>query len=636
MNFFEKQAQARRSTTWLVVLFTLAVVAIVAAIDFIVVLLFAGYDAEQPAADPVALGPMIAAASLATLAVIGVSALYRTLRLRSGGRVVAESMGATPVPPDPKTLELQRLRNVVEEMSIASGVPVPALYVMENEAGINAFAAGYGPSDAVIAVTRGCLEQLDRDELQGVIAHEYSHVLNGDMRLNIRLMGLLFGILSLTVLGRILARVRGGDRRGNQLAILGLGLIVIGAIGLFFARWIKAGVSRQREYLADASAVQFTRQTRGLAGALKKIAGYGEGSRLQHPDTEEVSHMLFASGLASRLFATHPPIEARIRLLDPAFTPQARRAPRPAARPAAAPEADTAFAGGVQAPAAMAEPAPQAGATPGVGALAPADAVTRSGELSAEQIRRAGAVREALPEALRAAAHDAATAPALLMALLLAEDDSARAAQLQRIEASHGAALRSRALQLLPALRALERPQRLPLAALSLPALRTLDRAEIRRLKGSVHALIHADAQVSVHEYALGAMLDTQLGDTLKPAAAGAGGTALAQRAHEAACVLAVLASVGHADARAAAAAFRAGLQQALPGATTAYTPPQRWHEGLDAALRRLDRVRVEHKARLLEACVITLQRDGVVSVDEYELLRSLCASLHCPLPLFR
>ncbi|MFP5305040.1 MAG: M48 family metallopeptidase [Gammaproteobacteria bacterium] len=632
MNFFEKQAQARRSTTWLVVLFTLAVVAIVAAIDFIVVLLFAGYDAQQPAADPVSLGPMIAAASLVTLTVIGISALYRTLRLRSGGRVVAESMGATPVPPDPKTLELQRLRNVVEEMSIASGVPVPALYVMENEAGINAFAAGYSPSDAVIAVTRGCLEQLDRDELQGVIAHEYSHVLNGDMRLNIRLMGLLFGIVSLTVLGRILARVRGGNRRGNQLAILGIGLIVIGGIGVFFARWIKAGVSRQREYLADASAVQFTRQTRGLAGALKKIAGYGEGSQLQHPDTEEVSHMLFASGLASRLFATHPPIDARIRLLDPAFTPQARRA----ARPAAAPEAAAAFAGGVQTPAAPAEPAPQAEPTRSVGALAPADAVTRSGELSAEQIRRAGAVREALPEALRAAAYDAATAPALLMALLLAEDDSARTAQLQRIEASHGAELRSRALQLLPALRALERPQRLPLAALSLPALRTLDRAEIRRLKGSVHALIHADAQVSVHEYALGAMLDTQLGDTLKPAAAGAGGTALSQRSHEAACVLTVLASVGHADAQAAAAAFRAGLQHALPGATAAYAPPQRWHEGLDAALRRLDQVRVEHKARLLEACVMTLQHDGVVSVDEYELLRSLCASLHCPLPLFR
>jgi Zn-dependent protease with chaperone function len=628
MNFFEKQAQARRQTTQLILLFGIAVLAIVAAIDLIVVLLFVGTDPAQQGAAPPDLAPFVGLASLATLAVIGVSALYKSLRLRSGGRVVAEAMGARPVPLDATTAEHQRLRNVVEEMAIASGVPVPALYVMDSEAGINAFAAGWGSSDAVIAVTRGSLEQLDRDELQGVIAHEYSHVLNGDMRLNIRLMGVLFGILSLTVIGRMLARVRGSDRKGNQLALLGLGLIVIGGIGVFFARWIKAGVSRQREYLADASAVQFTRQTRGLAGALKKIGGYTGGSALQHPDTEEVSHMLFASGLASRMFATHPPIEQRIRLLDPSFDSRTIPAAAAAAESAAAPQTASGFAS------AAADVTPQAGAAQAAVA-ADVGLVTHGGALTAAQLQHAGALRDTLPPRLRAAAYDAADAPALVMALLLGDDPQTRAAQLGAVEASHGSDLHARVQALEADARQLSPIQRLPLAALCMPTLQTLDATAIRRLKGAVHRLIHADGRISVPEYALGAMLDTQLGDTLRPVAATvAGHVRLSQRAHELGSLLGVFAHVGHPDAETAGAAFAAGLQHALPGSTLRYAPPQRWHDALDSALRRLDLLKIEDKARLLEAVVLTLRHDGQVTVDEYELLRSVCARLHCPLPV--
>ena len=310
MNFFEHQAAARRGSGRLVLLFGLAVAGIVLAVDLATLLVTGSWGAT-------------AAATVATLLVIGLGSLYRIASLRGGGAVVAAQMGGTFVPEDTRDPSLRRLRNVVEEIAIASGVPVPKLFVMEQEPGINAFAAGYSPSDAAVAVTRGALDRLNRDELQGVIAHEFAHVLNGDMRLNIRLIGLLFGILMLSLIGqRILIYGRlGRSRDGAPVLVAALVAMAVGAIGVFFGRMIKAGVSRQRELLADASAVQFTRQTRGLAGALKKIGGLDAGSKLQDKaDAEEVSHMLFGQGTAfSGLFATHPPLVERIRRLEPTF-----------------------------------------------------------------------------------------------------------------------------------------------------------------------------------------------------------------------------------------------------------------------------------------------------------------------------
>src|SRR5690606_18310357 len=237
--------------------------------------------------------------TLATLAVIGLGSLYRISSLSGGGEQVALQLGGTPVPEDTTDPNLRRLRNVVEEIAIASGVPVPRLYVLEHEAAINAFAAGYTPADAVVAVTRGALDRLNRDELQGVIAHEFSHILNGDMRLNIRLMGVLFGILVLALIGRKSSEgSRGrGSRGAGGVLVAALGLMVVGYCGWFCARLIKAGVSREREFLADASAVQFTRRTAGLAGALKKIGGLQEGSRLASAEAEEVAHTLFGDGV---------------------------------------------------------------------------------------------------------------------------------------------------------------------------------------------------------------------------------------------------------------------------------------------------------------------------------------------------
>src|SRR5579885_1405408 len=313
MDFFAQQARVRRSARWLVLLFALAVAAIIAAIDLICAFFLVG---PRPQA--------LLGISLVVLVLIGLCSLFRIASLRGGGGAVARSMNATPVPADTSNPQWQKLRNVIEEVAIASGVPVPEIWVMENEPGINAFAAGYTPADAAVCVTQGCLDKLDRDELQGVIAHEFSHVLNGDMRLNIRLIGLLFGILALGIIGRFLMYSSSGRSRrdSGNIALVGLAVFVVGYIGLFFGKIIQAAVARARESLADASAVQFTRQTTGIAGALKKIAALEFGSQLQASGRDEVRHMLFGDAEMSSLFATHPPILQRIRALEPQFDPQ--------------------------------------------------------------------------------------------------------------------------------------------------------------------------------------------------------------------------------------------------------------------------------------------------------------------------
>src|SRR6266480_2477874 len=277
---------------------------------------FESKNASEETTTSVSQAEVFLITAFGTLGIIGAGSFFKTLSLARGGRAVAELLDGRLVNPNSTDAHERKLLNVVEEMSIASGVPVPQVYVMDGEAGINAFAAGHSASDAAISVTRGYMKMPSRDELQGVIGHEFSHILNGDMRVNLRLMGLVFGILCLTVIGRILIRTSG---RKNPLPLLGLALIIIGWAGVFFGRLIQAAVSRQREVLADASAVQFTRNPSGLAGALKKIGGLTDGSRINSPHAEEASHLFFANGLGNSFFATHPPLVERIRALDPSF-----------------------------------------------------------------------------------------------------------------------------------------------------------------------------------------------------------------------------------------------------------------------------------------------------------------------------
>ena len=623
MNFFEHQAAARRASTRLVVLFALAVLGIVAAVDLAAWLVAPSWR-------------MLAFTTGLTVLTILSGSLYRIASLSGGGEVVAQQMGGTLVPADTSDPSLRRLRNVVEEMAIASGVPVPKLYVLEDEAGINAFAAGFGTADAVVAVTRGALDRLNRDELQGVVAHEFSHILNGDMRLNLRLIGVLFGILMIGLIGRKVLEYGRFDGRRNKdagaLLVAALVAMAVGYIGLFFGRMIKAGISRSRERLADASAVQFTRQTAGLAGALKKIAGLDAGAQLNHRgDAEEVSHMLFGDGIGfSGLFATHPPLLERIQALEPGFRGEQLERLRAdwRATPPDGLREDVALGlagtGDGMLPAAQAQVR-----------VSPAQVAAHVATPAADDYRRADAIVGAIPEALRDLARDRTAVMPLLLALLLAEADDALDAQRQAIAARLDDAMADHAVRIHQQLTADLHPSlRLPLAALAFPVLRLRPRPQLEAFLDAVRAVIEADGAVSLFEYCLARLLDVQVRESLNPARyARFGRRKPGNVRQEFATLLAVVARYGNADEAAARRAYLAGLQRVLPRDHLPYAPPAAGVLALDAVWAPLDALDPLAKQALVEAVTDAISSDGRVSVSEAELLRTICGVLHCPLP---
>jgi Zn-dependent protease with chaperone function len=628
MNFFQRQDQARRSSKRLVLLFAVAVTLIVLAVDLVFLVAFGAFG-EKSTVEGLIFG--LIASTLVTLGIIGLGSMYRMSSLRAGGAAVARQMGGTPVPEDSRDFHYRRLRNVVEEIAIASGVQVPQIFVLEDEAAINAFAAGYSPADAAVAVTRGALDKLNRDELQGVIAHEFSHVLNGDMRLNIRLMGVLFGILVLGIIGRkVLVHGRGDSKGAAPVLLAALGLLIIGYVGLFFGRLIKAGVSRQRELLADASAVQFTRQTVGLAGALKKIGGLAEGSKLASSNTEEVSHMLFGDGVGfSSLFATHPPLLQRIVALEPSFKPAAMDdlVARWQMHPPAGLDEDAAL--GLDRRVAPALPGDRAELHVNAPAI-----VAQVGAPQANDFERAGSLVGAIPDVLRGAAREREEAVALLFGLLLAPPGKVRERQQFELAARHDERLSRQAVDYADRLADLPRILYLPLAAMAMPALRKRPRPELEKFMDGCFALTHADGQVSLFEYCLGRLLRVQVRDALDPTGTWtAGNRRLTDTVAPAITLMAVLAQAGHDDSGTAMRAFLAGIGKVFPRINAVYQPPKDPHRALDDAWPLLEKIEPLGKEMLLEGLVVAMSHDGRISVAEAELMRVVCASLQLPLP---
>lgn len=625
MNFFEHQASARAQSRWMLWAFALSVLLTVLGVVAILAVTLSIGAAEQIRLQKPTLPhlPILLGVGFGVAAIIGLGSLYKIARLKSGGGVVATSLGGVLVRPDTREPRLRRLRNVVEEIAIASGVPVPQIYVLEHEAGINAFAAGYAPSDAAVTVTRGALEKLNRDELQGVIAHEFSHVLNGDMRLNIRLMGLIFGLLVIHVIGReIVANSPRGAKRGGTVAVLGFGLMAVGGIGLLCGRLIKARISRQREYLADASAVQFTRQTQGIAGALKKIAGISAGSKLEAKQGEEISHMLFGDGVGySALFATHPPLVARIQRMEPQFKLTSIQAQ------------------------ALQWNAPDFSSDPGdegpvkflsasTREVTPAAVISQVGRPGADDYRYAEMLSGTIPQELRAAAEVDSEAPALLLALLMDDSETIARQQQRVIAAVRGEQEVFKVSLLQRQCENLHAALRLPLAALAFASLRQRPAAELGALQKLIAALVQTDGRIAAFEFVLARMLAVQLDDWLSPAATAAvGKRRLAELEDDAALLLSVIADAGHVDGEQARRAFAAGWSQLWPQSSRQPALPAAWPQALDVALTRLDGLMPLAKQMLIEALVKTLAHDGRVTVGEAELLRVTCASLHCPLP---
>ncbi len=640
MNFFHRQAQARSSSQRLVWLFVLAVLGIVAVIDLAVYAAMSMKLAtSQHPGEGVGMTGALTVTTLLVLATIGIASLVRISQLRSGGWEVALDMGGVQVTADTTDPALRRLRNVVEEIAIASGMPMPDVFVMEKEDGINAFAAGYGPDDAAIAVTRGALRSLNRDELQGVIAHEFSHVLNGDMRLNIRLMGILFGILMLSVIGRkMLTHMRHGSDSRGVLPVMaaGMALLIVGSIGLFFGRLIKAGVSRSREQLADASAVQFTRQTSGLAGALKKIAGVPAGSRLEHAKTEEVSHMLFGEGLGfSSWFATHPPILERIRSLEPSFDAQGLEhlRQRYLREPPSGVNEDLALGF-----------APDGTRVSSSASLPDARShLSVSGDVVAAQVgtparddfERAGAIAVALDDDLRDLARQRGSASGVILALLIDRDRELAARQFEEITRCIDADTAKAVRELSPRIAALHPMLRLPLAELAFPQLRRRPRPELMAFLECCRALIRSDNKVGLFEYCLERLLRRQVIEALDPSRYKPNGRRkLIEVKSQVALLFAVIARYGHDAEREAQRAYAAGFSRVFPRSTLAYAPPEDFVAELDEALPKLDALDPLSKGLLIEGLTTAIGHDGCIAVAEAELLRTVCAVLHCPVPV--
>jgi len=636
VNFFEHQDRTRRNTKLLVFFFVLATLCIVIAVDLVVATVARSLTSELgwlmlPDREWLRTHPgLLAVASLGTLALIGGASLAKTVALRSGGGSVAARLGGVQVlraDGDPSRV---RLLNVVEEMAIASGVPVPEVYVMPGEQGINAFAAGFSVGDAAIGVTDGCARRLTRAELQGVIAHEFSHIQNGDMRLNMNLMGVLYGILLIGVTGGVILRSlahtrRGGSGRGAGQAVLLIvvagGLLwAIGYIGVFFGRLIKAAVSRQREFLADASAVQFTRDPSGIGGALKKIGGFVEGSTLEAAQAEEVSHMLFGAGQRSLLqwMATHPPLEQRIRVLDPSFSADDLERIR--------------F--GAVALEESAQVAGLAGEADQLLELTPEDVIRDVGNPGAEHLEYAASLLQAIPEPLHAAAASAEQAPALVLALLVDEDEESELRP-DRVQPALGTETLRRMEALMPLTRGIDPRLRLSLLDLALPALRRGVAADAEGFLEQVAALVRADDRVTPFEFALSKVLSVHLHDAVEPPAGVQWGSSvvLADRSTEVHRLLSALAQVGSTDRDAARSAFEGGVARLPKVRRAPYSPVDPWFQGLDEALERVDELAVLHKQRVVEALTAVVASDGQVTIAEAELLRALCEAIHCSIP---
>jgi len=620
-NFFENQDRARKKTAVLVFFFAAAVVAIVATLYALAVGVV-GFQGQDPSTGAMRWNldwwspELLAQVVLFTLLVVGGGSLYKIAQLRAGGSAVAEGLGGRLLHADTSDPAERRLLNIVEEMAIASGTATPPVYLLDDEAGVNAFAAGFTPNDAAIGVTRGCVESLTRAELQGVIAHEFSHILSGDMRLNLRLIGIIHGILIIGILGYWLLRSaawsRVGHRRSDRdnsgavLLAIGFALMVIGFLGTFFGNLIKASVSRQREFFADASAVQFTRNPAGIAGALKKIGGLDAGSRIEHPNAPEASHMFFGRALPS-LFSTHPPLEERIRRLDPSFDRELVEAP-----PATAAAGEVAgFAAG-----------PVGAAVDQIGAATPA------------HVDQAARLIASLPAAVTQAAHETWGARAVIYALLLSGDGAVRLEQIECLKLYADEGVLDEVERLASAVGELRATQRMTLIDLAIPALRELSATQYQAFKDNVGAMIAADRKIDVFEWTLQRLLLQHLAPTFEAVRP----TRVRFRSFERvapACevVLSTLAWAGARTREDAESAFADGVRELGLRTLSLVEPERSGLDDLDGALSILDGLAPLRKGELLHACAVAVVADREIVDREADLVRAIADSLGCPMP---
>ena len=615
MDFFESQERAKRNTSRLVAMFVVALLATMASVHVLLTVMFA----KGNFADVRMLG--ISLGSVLVVVVIGMAVKFA--QMSHGGRAVAEAMGGVQVDPGSSDPAERRILNVVEEMAIASGVRVPPVFLID-EPSINAFAAGNGEQDAVIGVTRGCIEQLSRDELQGVMAHEFSHIFHRDTRLNMQLVAWLGGIFAISLVGRIIMRsaLSSGSSRGKNdgkmVAIaLGGAVFLIGIVGYFFGRIIQSAVSRQREYLADASAVQYTRNPDGIAGALEKIA-HGAGSRISAPAAAEFSHFFFANGIAS-LFSTHPPLEDRIARI---------RGARMVAAGVGA-EGPAAAARVARSPVAGAAAVPPAVVPDIVPAAALRAARAGMGSVDTSTLRLAGELLVDAPAAVLDAARNPFSARAVVCMMLLSDVPSERSRQLRTIAANDPKL--AEATTSLASTASIAPRERMPVLEVCAASLTMLSPAQYAQFRTTLAQLIAADGQVDRVEWTVRVILRHAV-EGRGSAPAGLGKANMPNLA----LVVSVLAWSGASDQAGVHRAWRAA-RAAEPALPESPDPAQRCTlDALDGSLRAFAGATPGFKRRLVDACVACVAADGQTTVEEAELLRAVCASIGAPMPPVR
>jgi len=639
MDFFEQQDKARGLTGYLFLLFGFAVVCIIISI-FCLASVAVGF--EKDLAGLAWTFELAIISTIGTVIAVFLASAFRISWLSSGGKVVAESMGGQRLSQNTKDPLSRQVLNVVEEMAIASGTPVPPVYLME-EQGINAFAAGYSPRDAVIGVTRGCATKLNRDQLQGVMAHEFSHILNGDMRINIRLTGIIFGIVFLSSIGRILtniAYVSGGRRRngkdsgGGALIILGIGLLIIGGIGGFFGAMIRASISRQREFLADASAVQFTRNPDGIAGALKRIGGYSHGSKLKSAGAQEFSHMFFSSGISS-MFATHPPLPIRIKRIDPNWKntyPDTDKISATASQSSQLAGA-SGFTGSADSEPLSQNQAPsQSGSNRQELPQSAQTFLKSEGKIDSEKLAQVRSLIASIPASLVEQAKEPFGARCLLFALLLDNKNlEARKRQVQMIENQAEEGTFDQTEKIEPFLTNLSCEQKLVLVEESRPAIAELSINQFSVFQKLIVQLIGADESIDLFEWCLHKVIEFDFGKQHYPRQLH-GRASIRSRISDCAVILGALSHYGQegADPK---PAFKKGIQ-ALDRSGQIKLPASQdcGLSSMDKAIERLNKMSASEKRSLIDACARTIDHDGKTTDIEIQILRGIACALSCPL----
>lgn len=685
MDFYQSQDSAKRNTSKLIFLFALAVGSLI-LITNLLVMLAMGYGQATSANGN---GSLVYDSSIAlwvsgsVLTIIILGSLFKIGALSGGGARVAEMMNGKLLPPGQGDFYQRRVLNVVEEMAIASGTPVPPVYLID-EMGINAFAAGYTTSDAVIGVTRGTIECLTREQLQGVVAHEFSHILHGDMRINIRLMGVLHGILMLATIGYYLARSSSFGRRSkerNGLVALGIGLLIVGYAGTFFGNLIKAAVSRQREYLADASAVQFTRNPEGIGEALMRIATHDGRSYMDNPATSEISHSLFEEGIPSslhKLYATHPPLDQRIQAVMPRWNGdysvarvERRRGPDDASNAKEHKENQAQerreklskiLTGGM-----LGENIPNTGlgivsgfsspsSSRGISAEDLDQAVDNVGMPQPQHLQQADVLLLSLPQILLDAAHSAYSARAVIYYLILDSDEKERQTQLDYLsqradegvyddlqqlirkvpdEVKASAKTSQESEQSLPLKDPrIDRELRLPLVNIALSSLRQLSAQQYDLFRKNFRQLVVADDKVSLFEWSLQRIVFHHLDIVFKrKKVAAIGRNDLLQEQSAAALLMSVLAHAGRQQGVSVEHAYQAGHDYLKGMSWPLFPLGEISAERLDQGVTALAGIKPLQKPLLLKALAAVITADGEVTVTESELFRAIAETLDCPMP---